>query len=144
MTAHAATATATKPRSRTSARVRVSTVWPIRTEEDYDRAVEVVNRLATHPEGTLPPSEQARLDIFSELIMAYDARHYAPHLSGATGLELLRFLVQEHGMSESDLGRLLGTRQTGHAILSGQRALSKRSIRILSEHFKLSPEAFFD
>jgi HTH-type transcriptional regulator/antitoxin HigA len=143
MTPQAATATPTKPR-KTSTRVRLSTVWPIRTEVDYDRAVEVVNRLATYLEGTLSSADQARLDIFSELIMAYDARHYTPHLAGATGLELLRFLVQEHGMNESDLGRLLGNRQTGHAILSGQRALSKKCIRILSEHFKLSPEAFFD
>lgn len=46
-------------------------------------------------------------------------------------------------MNASDLGRLLGNRQTGHAILSGQRPLSKRHISILSERFRLSPEAFF-
>lgn len=143
MSTHAAIATETKS-PKTGARVRLSTVWPIRAEEDYDRAVAVVNRLATHPEGTLSPADQARLDIFSELIMAYDARHYTPHLASATGLELLRFLVQEHGMSESDLGRLLGNRQTGHAILSGERALSKKCIRVLSEHFRLPPEAIFD
>ena len=68
MSAHVATATATQPR-KPSPRVRLSTVWPIRTEEDYDRAVAVVNRLATHPEGSLSPADQARLDIFSELIM---------------------------------------------------------------------------
>jgi HTH-type transcriptional regulator / antitoxin HigA len=140
----ATTTASTATRRKTSTRVRTSTVWPIHSEEDYDRAVEVVNRLAICPEGSLSPGDQARLDIFVGLIGAYDAKHYTPYLKEATGLELLRFLVAEHGMSESDLGRLLGNRQTGHEILSGKRELSKANLRVLSKHFGLPVDAFFD
>ena len=59
-----------------------------------------------------------------------------------TPVELLRSLMTEHGMSESDLGRLLGDRSLGHRILRGQRELSKAHIRILSEHFSLDAAAF--
>ena len=46
-----------------------------------------------------------------------------------TPVELIRSLMDEHSMSESDLGRLLGDRSLGHRILSGQRELSKAHIR---------------
>lgn len=55
--------------------------------------------------------------------------------------KLLVTLVQERGMSESDLGRLLGDRSLGHRILSGEREMSKRHIRVLAEHFALNPAA---
>ena len=133
--------TAPMPRTR---RVRVDPpgVWPIRNDADYAAAVAAMNCLAVRPEGTLTAQEQARLDVFVELVSAYDGRHAAPHLAGATPLDVLRALMEDHGMTASDLGRLLGNRQTGHDILSGRRALSKRHVRVLCERFHLSPEAF--
>ena len=59
----------------------------------------------------------------------------------ASYAELVRSLMDEHGMSESDLGRLLGDRSLGHRILSGERELSKTHIRTLAEHFSLNPAA---
>lgn len=58
-----------------------------------------------------------------------------------TPVELIRSLTDEHGMNESNLGRLPGDRSLGHRILSGERKLSKAHIRILAEHFKLNPAA---
>ena len=58
-----------------------------------------------------------------------------------TPVELIRSLMEEHGMSESDLGRLLGDRSLGHRILSGERELSKVHIRVLANHFSLNPAA---
>jgi len=58
-----------------------------------------------------------------------------------TPVDLIRSLMSEHDMSESDLGRLLGDRSLGHRILTGERELSKRHIHILAEHFSLNPAA---
>lgn len=118
-------------------------VWPIRNDSDYDRAVEVVNILAVQPEGTLSPADQDRLDIFTELIAAYDAVHYRVETSHLTPIEMLRYLMEQRAMSASELGRLLGNRQTGHDLLSGRRQLSKTHVRKLSDFFHLSPEVFF-
>jgi antitoxin component HigA of HigAB toxin-antitoxin module len=52
--------------------------------------------------------------------------------------------MEEHGMNESDLGRLVGDRSLGHRILTGQRGLSKAHIRTLAEHFSLDPAALLD
>lgn len=58
-------------------------------------------------------------------------------------LEVLKYLMQGHGMSASDLGRLLGERTLGPAIVRGDRELSKTHIRILCKHFGVGPELFF-
>ena len=62
--------------------------------------------------------------------------------SQLTPLDALKALLAEHGMSASDLGRLLGNRTLGTPILSGRRALSKAHIKKLAEHFKVEPGLF--
>ena len=47
-------------------------------------------------------------------------------------------------MSASDLGRLLGDRSLGPRILNGDRALSKAHIKILANHFNVSPAVLLD
>ena len=56
----------------------------------------------------------------------------------------LRFrrILAEQGLSGSDLGRLLGSRPLGSAVLRGERELSKAHIRTLAEHFKVSTDLF--
>ena len=66
-------------------------------------------------------------------------RGFSPEAADMTPVELLRSLMDEHDMSESDLGRLLGYRSLGHRILSGERELSKAHIRTLAKHFSLNP-----
>jgi antitoxin component HigA of HigAB toxin-antitoxin module len=44
-------------------------------------------------------------------------------------------------MNASELGRLLGHRQLGAAILRGERQLSKAHIRALADHFHINPRA---
>ena len=45
-------------------------------------------------------------------------------------------------MTASDLGRLLGNRTLGAAILSGQREMSKNHVKNLADHFKVDPALF--
>jgi antitoxin component HigA of HigAB toxin-antitoxin module len=59
-----------------------------------------------------------------------------------TVIEVLRFLMEGHDMSASDLGRLLGNRELGAAILRGDRSLSKAHIQTLSRHFAVSTDLF--
>ena len=128
--------------ARTSKYDRALNVWPIRNAADYNRAARELDRLAVHPPRTLSPEEKDRLEIFTRLIETYDAEHRGPDLPRPSPVELLRALMEEHAMTASDLGRLLGNRSLGCLILQGKRQLSKRHIRILAERFRLSPAAF--
>ena len=80
-------------------------------------------------------------EAISTFVEKYEAERHAIETQDLTPAELLRGLMDEHGMSESDLGRLLGDRSLGHRILSGQRELSKTHIRKLADHFALNPTA---
>lgn len=117
-------------------------VWPIRTQEDYQRASEIVEKLAVKGEDNLTGAELDQLDIFDALIQAYEEAHYPINLSKLSPVELLKSLMETSEMNESDLGRLLGDRPLGHRILKGERELSKKHIRILSDYFKIDPGVF--
>jgi len=117
-------------------------VWPLRSEDDYLRAVEVVDKLAMKGEDNLTEAEQDQLDIFSALIDVYENLHHPMDLPKLPPLEFLKKLLEFSGMNESDLGRVLGERSLGHKILKGERQLSKAHIRRLSEYFKVDAGAF--
>ncbi len=57
-------------------------------------------------------------------------------------IEALRYLMAGRGMSASDLGRVLGNRELGAAILRGDRQLSKGNIVKLSKHLAVSAGLF--
>jgi antitoxin component HigA of HigAB toxin-antitoxin module len=64
--------------------------------------------------------------------------------TGLDSIAVLRYLMQDRGMSASDLRRLLGDRSLGPKILSGDRAPSKAHIKILARHFNVGPAVFMD
>ena len=112
---------------------------PLRDEADYENALAILDTMA----GFDMNADQADyFDAVSTFVERYEGEHHAIDSQNLSPVELLRALMQEHGMSESDLGRLLGNRSLGHRILTGERGLSKNHIRILANHFALNPAAF--
>ena len=116
---------------------------PLRSERDYDAAVMVLEPLAVRPEGSLHPGEQDYLDTLTMLVEAYDQEHHAFDTEERDPLALLKYMMAESGMTQADLGRLLGNRSLASLILNGHRRLSKTHIRKLAAHFKVSPALFF-
>jgi HTH-type transcriptional regulator/antitoxin HigA len=112
---------------------------PIADDVDYENTVEVVDRLATL-EGRSADQEQY-LETLSILIEKYD-RDHLEEMEVSKPVDRLRRLLDNHGMNASDLGRILGNRSLGAAILRGDRAVSKANAVKLAEHFKMSPAAF--
>ena len=80
-------------------------------------------------------------EAIATFVEKYEAKQHAIENAELTPAELIRSLMDEHDMSESDLGRLLGDRSLGHRVLSGERELSKAHVRILAKHFSLNPAA---
>lgn len=113
-----------------------------RNRAAYEVARDVVDRLAIKGEETLSQSELDQLEVLSILIEKYEAENYEIEPLNLSPIEFLRILMQESGMSASDLGKLLGDRPLGYGILNGERELSKRHIKVLSEHFKVDPGSF--
>jgi HTH-type transcriptional regulator/antitoxin HigA len=115
---------------------------PLRSERDYDVAVAILDVLAVRPERSLERGEQDYFDTLTILVEAYDEEHHGMDAEDGDPLTMLKYVMDESGMTQADLGRLLGNRALASLILNGHRQLSKTHIRKLADHFKVSPALF--
>jgi HTH-type transcriptional regulator/antitoxin HigA len=111
---------------------------PLHDDVDYRNALAMLDAMAGFE---MNADQQDYFEAIATFVEKYEAEHHAIDEMKMTPVELLRSIIDEHEMTESDLGRLLGDRSLGHRILTGQRELSKTHIRILAEHFSLNPAA---
>jgi HTH-type transcriptional regulator/antitoxin HigA len=79
------------------------------------------------------------LDTLGTLIHAYEEEHFP--IPESTGAEILRFLMDENGLTQSDLPEV-GSQGVVSEILNSKRELNVRQIRSLAKKFKVSPAAF--
>ena len=107
----------------------------------YENTVEMVDRLMAS--GRLSKGQAAYLETLVQLVEVYDAREHAIDVDGLGGVETLRHLMDEAGMSGSDLARLLGLHASmGSKILNGDRSLTLDHVRRLAERFRVRPDVF--
>jgi len=109
---------------------------PLHDDVDFSNALLVLDSMAGFEMNI---DQEDYFDAIATFVEKYEAEHHAIDNPRMTPVKLIRSLLKEHRMSESDLGRLLGDRSLGHRILSGQRELSKAHIRILAKYFALNP-----
>jgi HTH-type transcriptional regulator/antitoxin HigA len=137
------TSIVSKPLPKTYAElVRMLPPRTIHDDVDLDNVTEVIDRLAVLDHPTKDQADY--LDTLSTLVVAYENLHHSLEVSHLSPLETLKFLLKERNMSGSDLGRILGQRQLGSAILRGDRQLSKSNILKLAAYFGVSPEVFLE
>ncbi len=122
--------------------LRLHVLRPIHDDIELENAMEIADRLAVL--DNLTKDQADYLDALSMMIEAYEADKVNLELSRHNPIEMLKFLLAENDMSGSDLGRLLGSRTLGPAILSGKRQLSKNHLRILGKRFRVDASLFLD
>jgi antitoxin component HigA of HigAB toxin-antitoxin module len=112
----------------------------IRDDVDYENTSEIVDRLAVLTRRT--KGQEEYLETLTELIEAYDNANFQLALEKSDPLGAIRFLMDAHALNASDIGRILGSRSLGAAILRGDRQISKDNALKLAAHFKLNPGLF--
>src|SRR5947209_1175298 len=99
-----------RPDSAYLALIDLFALRPLRSPRDYDAAVAVLDRLAVRPEGSLSRGEQDYFDTLTLLVEAYDREHHDARTGVQDPLVMVKYLMEESGMTQADLGRLLGNR----------------------------------
>ncbi|HEX2280498.1 MAG TPA: hypothetical protein VHG52_01925 [Thermomicrobiales bacterium] len=112
----------------------------IRDDADLDEAIAVTDGLLDRPQ--LTAGEQEYLDALALLVEAYENEHVP--LPEARGVDVLRHLMDEHGLKQRDLVPIFGTKSIVSEILSGKRRLTTGHVRGLSERFGLPADVFID
>jgi HTH-type transcriptional regulator / antitoxin HigA len=111
---------------------------PIHDQADYQNVTEITEAMAGH---ALTPDQEDYFDLLCRLIEDYEKEHVeSPKV---TALDALEHLLEVHGMSASDLARLLRVHRTlGAMIMRGERKLTLNHVRTLSRHFGVSADVF--
>jgi HTH-type transcriptional regulator / antitoxin HigA len=88
---------------------------------------------------TSEETETAKLLVV--LIADYEARHV--RLEEASGVDVLKELMEANGLRQKDLAEDLGGESIVSLILQEKRQLNRQQIERLSERFRVSPAVFF-
>lgn len=117
----------------------IAPILCIRNEREYNAAVKHLNELLDEISDNEKHPLYSLLDTLGTLVHAYEEEHYP--ISDASGAEVLRFLMDEHGLTQSDLPEV-GSQGVVSEILNGKRELNVRQIRSLAERFGVSTAVF--
>jgi HTH-type transcriptional regulator / antitoxin HigA len=85
--------------------------------------------------------EEEAIELLTLLVDRYESQRYP--LPDVEPAEMLRFLLDQNGLSQRDVAAELGSESTVSLVLSGRRPLNRDHIARLSERFQVSPAIFF-
>lgn len=114
-------------------------VTVVRSAADHARASALIDKLLrdigddeNHPLADV-------LDFLSEQVMAWEAEHVA--IPEASPAEVLRFLMDQHGLSQTDLADCAPQGRISD-YLAGRRAISKTVAKALAARFGVPATVF--
>lgn len=111
------------------------------TRQEHDDALmtEMLQALLDETQGEEKHPAMGLVDIVGDLIEDYEAKQHP--LPEVTGVQALKFLMEQHGLKQSDLSEI-GSQGVVSEILTGKRELNIRQVRALSERFGVSSATF--
>jgi HTH-type transcriptional regulator/antitoxin HigA len=114
-------------------------IMPIRDDAHYQYMVETLEDLLAQTGEDESHPLMGLVDIVGDLIADYETTQQA--LPEATGIDALKFLMEQHGVKQHQLPEV-GSQGVVSEVLNGKRSLNVRQIRALAERFGVSPATF--
>lgn len=109
----------------------------IKNEEQYKKYCNILEELILNDNKSI----KDEIELLTLLIEKWDNEHGT--FNDADPIELLKVLMEDHNIKAKDLTEILDlSKGTISKILNYHKGLSKKTIRKLSDYFKLSQEAF--
>ncbi len=112
----------------------------IRDDAHLEEALDVVGRLTDRTRRTTDEEEYLRA--LADLVYVYEQAHVT--WPAVTGVDVLRHLMEENGLSQADIAPLFGGRSVISDVLAGKRRLNLTHIVRLAERFGLPADIFID
>jgi HTH-type transcriptional regulator/antitoxin HigA len=111
----------------------------IHSDEELAEYTEVLFDLTAKADPTL--DEEKAIELMTLLIDRYESERFP--VPAAEPADVLRFLLEQNGLSQRDIAPELGSESTVSLVLSGKRQLNRDHIARLSRRFNVSPAVFF-
>ena len=110
-------------------------IRPIRSEADYDRALETIDALM----GAAPNTPEAdALEILVVLVEAYEAVSW--HVEAPDPVALIEHVMEARGYRQKDFGAVIGSQPRASEVLNRRRRLTLPMIRALASEWNLPAE----
>jgi HTH-type transcriptional regulator/antitoxin HigA len=112
----------------------------IRDDAHLIAAVAILDGLIDQNERSL--AQEAYLGALTDLVETYENAHVA--IPPVSGVQALRYLMAENGLTQADLAPLFGTPSVVSEVLAGKRRLAVTHIQRLAAYFGLPADVFID
>ncbi len=112
---------------------------PISSEEDCDRREEKIKELIKLNQQEKDPKITHLIKSIALTIEEYEKKEFP--LEKATGIEVLQYLMTEHGLNESDLQEI-GNQNLVSDIIRGKQELNLKMIKVLAKRFGVTEQTF--
>ena len=113
---------------------------PIQSEPQYEEMLDAVNRLMSDTTSSDAGAMAGLLALLADRIRVYEDQAH-PWPDHSTPASRLAFLMQQHGLRQSDLPEL-GPQSVVSELLRGKRTLNMRQTVALAKRFALPMEVF--
>ena len=107
-------------------------IRPIENQKDYDKALERLEMIFDAKKGT---KEGDELEILSILIENYERKHFP--IEKPDPIEAIKFRMEQLGMRQKDLAKIIGFRSRVSEILNKKRKLTIKMIRNISSSLNI-------
>src|SRR5215467_2773134 len=111
----------------------------IHNEQQNEAFVQLLERLSGVDK--VSPAQAKLIELIIVLVEKYESKDYP--VPDAGPLDIIRHLMEQHGLRQKDLLDVFGTESIVSDVLNGKRDLSKDHIAKLSARFHVSPAVFF-
>jgi len=112
------------------------TIKPIKTERDYRKALEEIEKKWEAKPNT-PAGD--RLEVLVTLVEAYEQKHH--RIEPPDPIEAIKFRMDQLGLKPSDLAKILGCRSRASEILNKKRKLTVEMMRSLRKRLAIPAES---
>ena len=114
-------------------------VTSVRTEDDYAQARATIDALLDEVGDNESHPLADVLDYLGDQVKAYEDENF--QIPEAEPREVLRFLMEQHGLKQEDLGDCAPQSRISD-ILSGKRSISKEIAKRLAHRFHVRADVF--
>ena len=122
--------------------VRLCPLRIIRTEEEYNHAIDMINYLIDRGDDRASDEVEYLLAL-AVFVEKYEDEH--DPIPAASGEDLLRSMIEARQITQADVAAGTGlTNSTISEILAGKRKLNRKHIEALARFFKVKAAVFLD
>ena len=107
----------------------------IKTEEDYENALNRIEELFDSKPGT---AEADELELLVSLVEIYEKEHFP--IEAPDPISAIKFRMEQEGLTNKDMIEYLGSKSKVSEVFSGKRKLSITMIRKLVTGLKIPAE----